>query len=940
MKGTKRYIFFLMVCALSVFGSSSQLFAQDKTTSVEGVVVDADTGEKLPFVQIYFIKSSSDGSLATQYGTTSDIDGNFSISNPVGYTTINFQMIGFKTEMYTLRAGQQRKNVKIKLKPDVYGLQDIVVTPKHQKQKYKRKGNPAVELIKNVIARKDSFQIRTSDYYTADTYHRMSFALDNFTPNFNKGIWKSVQFIEKYIDTTGVYPSITLSIRENLGHEYYQRKPHREKQVIERKRFFGLESLLSTQSLENNLQAVFTDVDINDDNMKLLFNRFVSPLSSTLAVSYYQYYIMDTIQMDGDSVIDLAFVPVNSESYSFTGHLYIMNDSTYKLKKYAINIPPHINLNFVSHFSVEHEYKRLENGLWAPDRTSTYCKFYMTNRKRTLYARQTKIYTGFDFEQTIDKEVFTNKIPVDTVKRDSTSISEDFRYWDEHRPEPLSKYEGSVVDLINEAKQNPKFNSLIMLADALSTEYVQTVPSSRYGDSKFDFGPIYNTVSWNKLEGVRLRIGGQTTANLHKQLFFNGYVAFGTSDLKPKYNATLMWSFNKKRYHMYEKLRDYIALSAQYDVEEPGQQVGVVDRDNILMSIPIGIPTDKNMQYVFRTRLHYYKEFRNHLSFRAQFNYEYNEAASAMRYERLSWTDSVNYITTQAFNKYHQNAYHSYELGLELRYTPGSVMSMNRMGVETPFTLEQDAPVISINHWIGYLDDRGMCFDKNGNSIGQGQGFFYNHTQLTAEKRFWFSSFGHLDARLQTGYIWQKVPFTKLYSPQTSTSIFLGKNAFNQMQPMEFMFDAYVALYTTYFFKGWILNRIPGINRLKLRGVVSFSAIYGGLTKKNNPYFSGSEGLYALPNSLDRMRFDENDPTTVIAGATSSPIGKLPYMELTAGLENIFKFVRIDYVRRLTYNDYELPIMVQNQDGEWVHARRKLGAWGRNGVKITVRFAL
>lgn len=136
--------------------------------------------------------------------------------------------------------------------------------------------------------------------------------------------------------------------------------------------------------------------------------------------------------------------------------------------------------------------------------------------------------------------------------------------------------------------------------------------------------------------------------------------------------------------------------------------------------------------------------------------------------------------------------------------------------------------------------------------------------------------------------------------------------------------DVYVGLYATYFFKGWILNRIPGINRLKLRGVVSFAGLYGGLTAKNNPYLEGNVGLYDFPNSAT---FDSNGK--YVSGYVSSPIGKLPYMEITAGLENILKFVRIDYVRRITYNDYLLP------DG--IH-RKKLGAWGRNGVKVTVRF--
>ena len=120
------------------------------------------------------------------------------------------------------------------------------------------------------------------------------------------------------------------------------------------------------------------------------------------------------------------------------------------------------------------------------------------------------------------------------------------------------------------------------------------------------------------------------------------------------------------------------------------------------------------------------------------------------------------------------------------------------------------------------------------------------------------------------------------------------------MRPMEFITDEYVSLYTTYHFNGWILNRIPGINKLRLRGVVSFAGIYGGLSRKNNP--SLSDGLYPFPEG-------------------SSPIGALPYMELTAGFENIFQFLRIDYVRRLTYT-------------------ANTSVWGRNGIKVTVRLTL
>lgn len=901
-------------------------------TSISGIVVDGETGETLPFVQIYFLKSTpNQGMVASEVGTTSDIDGNFTISNTAGYNTLNFQMVGFKTEMLTLRKGSNRTNVKIKMTPDVYGLQDIVVTPKNRKRDYKRKGNPAVELIKNVIAHKDSFCVKTSPQYTAQAYSRMSFALDNIKVNWEKPFWKNFTFVQKYIDSTGVYPSITVSIREHINEEYYQRKPHREKRILQKKRIFGVEDLVSSGSFQENVNAIFKDVEINDNSMNLLFNRFVSPLSSTLAVTFYQYYIMDTIMVDGYPCIDLAFVPVNSQSYGFTGHLYIVNDSTFRLKKYAINVPPEINLNFVSNYSVEHSYKQLENGLWAPDRTTTFAKFYIMNNSRGILARQTKIYTGWDLETPIPKETFSAFTADEVETNDSTAARYGAAAWDTLRPEPLTKYESSVYDLVQEVTSNPKLASAIATVNAVTTEFVATTPARDLDESKFDFGPIYQFVSWNLLEGVRLRVGGTSTARLHPQCFFRGYVAFGTTDLRPKYNGTFIYTFDKHKNQPYDGLRHHIQLSAQYDVEEPGQLTDIIRRDHILMSIPTSKPTLGFDQYVFHAKAEYMKEWRNKFSIKAHFDFMNNEAAGALKYERVNWT--MNADSTWSKTTMNVPSYRDYEGCIEFRYSPGSRVYIDRMGVESPFALEKDAPTIKLMHYVGYLDDRHQG----------GDGFIYNRTEFLFDKRFWFSAFGHLDLRVQTGMIWQKVPFTKLYIPPTSTSIFLAQRAFNLMKPMEFLMDEYVSLYATYYFKGWILNRIPGINKLKLRGVVSVAAIYGGLTKKNNPFLETGTGLYDFPQNAE---FDNNGYW--VSGRTSSPIGKLPYIEITAGFENILKFIRIDYVRRITYNDYELPytvpVQTTDENGDpttkMVQGRRRIPGWGRNGVKITFRLAL
>ncbi len=923
MTTLRRYVLFIFAM---LTGFAVSLVGQEtaQRTSISGTVVDADTGETLPFVQIYFLKSTTNkGMIPSEIGTTSDLDGNFSISNTSGYNTLHFQMLGYKTEMLTLRKGQNRKDVKIKMSPDVYGLQDIVVTPKNRKRDYKRKGNPAVELIKNVIANKEKHCVQTADYYTAKTYSRMSFALDNIKVNWEKPFWKNFTFVKKYIDTTGVYPSVTVSLREHINEEYYQRKPHREKKILQKKRIFGIEDLVSSGSFQENINAIFRDVEINDNSMNLLFNRFVSPLSSTLAVTFYQYYIMDTIMVDGYPCIDLAFVPVNSESYGFTGHLYIVNDSTFRLKRYAINVPPDINLNFVSNYSVEHSYKQLPNGLWAPDRTTTYAKFYILNNKRGMLARQTKIYTDWDLETPIPKQTFSALKADEVETNDSTAQRFGAAAWDTLRPEPLTKYENSVYELVQEATSNQKIASMIAAVNAITTEFIATTPARDMDLSKFDIGPIYQFVSWNMLEGVRVRVGGASTAKLHDQFFFRGYLAFGTKDLRPKYNATFIYTFDKHKNQPYDGIRHHLQLSAQYDVEEPGQLTDVIRRDHILMSIPTSKPTMGFNQYVFHAKLEYMKEWRNKFSIRTSFDFMNNEAAGALKYERVNW--AMNPDSSWNFNTTGIPSYRNYEGCIEFRYSPGSRVYIDRMGIESPFAMDKDAPTVQLTHYVGYLDDR-----PHG-----GNGFIYNRTEAMFDQRFWFSAFGHLDLRVQTGMIWQKVPFTKLYIPNTSTSIFLAQRAFNLMKPMEFLMDQYVALFATYYFKGWILNRIPGLNKLKLRGVVSVAAIYGGLSKKNNPFLETGTGLYEFPQDAT---FDDSGYWT--AGRTTSPIGKLPYIEITAGFENILKFIRIDYVRRITYNDYELPLVIPNSQGEKIPARRRIPAWGRNGVKITFRLAL
>lgn len=371
-------------------------------TRITGSVVDVNTGETLPFVQILFEKSS--------IGTTTDLDGLFSIENSQNLTTLSFRMVGYKTKTLSVKAGKTTE-LFVPMEPEVYALQDVVVKPNKKREHYRRKGNPAVELIKNVIANKDKNRVGRSESYKVESYEKLVMALEPFDYNLDKNnFWRKFQFLKNYLDTIQLEDGVlvidsgrvsidsvsigqdstlvrvdstvitrnqaveqanrttilTISLRETVADEYVQISPRKERKVVKAKRWEGLDELIDNGGISANLQAMFQPMNIFADNINLMLNRFVSPLSSSLAVSFYHYYIMDTVMVGGTQCIDLAFVPVNSESFGFTGHLYIVADSTYALKRYKINVPPHINLNWLNHMSISETFYQLSNGSWLP----------------------------------------------------------------------------------------------------------------------------------------------------------------------------------------------------------------------------------------------------------------------------------------------------------------------------------------------------------------------------------------------------------------------------------------------------------------------------------------------------------------------------------------------------------------------------------------------
>lgn len=843
-----RFIRYIILIALlqavaGIFLSHAQSF-----TSASGIVKDSITGEPLPFVSVYF-----DGSTI---GAMTDDNGTFTLQNNQGYTKLAAASLGYDTKFIDLKPGKKNDNLEVLLKPTAFEISEVVVKPK--REKYTRKDNPAVELIKKVIAHKNDNQIEAKPEYQTEVYEKLSLSLDNFNPNLDKNKFlKKFKFIKNYLDTSEFNgkPILTVSVRENLSDFYYRKSPKAEKTIVRAKRMQGIDKTLDDGGgITSNLEEIFKSINIFDNNIPILLNRFVSPLSSTLATTYYHYYIMDTLDVGGDKCVDLAFVPANSESYGFTGRLYITLDGNYAVKKVLLNTPANINLNWVDKLRIEQEFKQMPDSTWVLDQENTFVNFYVVKGTQQLYAHQLRNYDNYNFNVQNADSVFgllgaLHVLPEATAQPDT--------FWTHNRPIPLKEKEDALKDLLGQLRKVPAFNAIIKTAEILITGYIPTANDKKV--TKFDFGPMNTTFSANHLEGFRMRVGGMTTANLNPYWFASGYLAYGTNDRKIKYNLKLTHSFTKKEYHEGENPVNNLSFIQEYDVYTPGQDFLFTSKDNIFVAWEVGEPVTK-MQYIRKSVLQYEKEWLNGLTWKSWIMNQNNEAAGTLQYIKRD----------ESGNLYHIKDFTTSEIGTQLRFAPGERAYNGRSGKESVFNLSKDAPVFKLSHQLGI---KGVL----------GGDYNYNHTEISAEKRIWLSSFGHIDAQVKAGKVWDKVPFPLLILPNTNQSITIQPEAFHMMNALEFVTDQYVSFNATYYLKGWILNRIPGIKWLRLREVLSFNMIYGGLTDKNNPTLT--PGLFLLPDG-------------------TQPLGSTPYMECSVGLENIFKILRIDYYRRLTYLDH------------------------------------
>jgi len=842
----------------------SFLFTLQSFAQITGKVIDSKTREALDYVNVFY-----DGK---NVGVQTDEDGRFVIKEDSLWKELTISSMGYIEQKIKLKDFGKNKEITIKLVPEGKSLDGVTVSAK--RRRYSRKNNPAVEFMRKVIERKKNSDLRESDYYTYTKYEKMVFSLNEVSDKvFDEGEYKRFAFLKDHVERNPKTDKLTLplTVDEMLSQHFYRKDPKSEKTVIKGESNKGVTELVNTgEIMTTTMKDLFVDVNIYDNECRLLQFPFKSPIADN-AISFYRYYLQDTLYIDNQKVVDVGFLPNNLQDLGFTGHLYVLldPDSTFQVCKVELQVPHRTDVNFVDNMIIEQDYIQLENGSRIPAINDVLVELKLSKWLGRFQVQRLSRISDVTFDE-IPKSLFKH-IKGNTL-REPDATMQDESFWNNYRKVELTQSEGKMDSFLNRLTHVKGFKYVLFGFKALVENFVETGDSIH--PSKIDIGPVNTIFSYNHYDGMRFRASALTTAHLNKHLFANGYVAYGTQNHNVYGKTQLTYSFNKKAYLPREFPQNNLSVYWLDDIFSPYDKYVPTDKDNMFTVLKTTTVDQYNHTREFH--LDYTREYESGWKLNGQFTRTRNHAIDKLFYQPL---DGVG-VPTNDPSKWIQGITTT-EFKAGVTFEPG-VTYMNTK--QRRIKVNKDAPILSLSHTAGV----------NGFLGGQ---YNYNLTEAGFYKRVWLGSWGKMDFDFKAGAQWDKVPFPLLIHPATNTSYIIEDYTFYLISNLEFLNDRYASLLYEWDINGKIFNRIPLLKHLKWREVLGFNILWGTLTDKNNPAksnYSDPDLFYFPGHFMPDGSYEQN---------TVNMDSHKPYIEWRVGIHNIFKLIEIDYVRRINYKN-------------------------------------
>ena len=824
-----------LILSLLFFLSFITSFAEN---TIKGIVRDAATQKPLQSVSIYFKGGK---------GVISAADGSYSLINYSSKKAVlNFSYVGYKTVSKTVLPNT---DATIELALEVAEGTKVTVKTK-KRSKYSNKNNPAVELIRRVIASKDKNKTSSYDHVQYEQYEKMELSLTNKPEKLmNNRLFKNYRFILENQDTGKLEGKALLPVflEETVSQKYYRKNPEKTKTYVLGNKRVNFGDYVDNNGISSYLNRLYENVNVYENNISLLSNQFLSPIAD-MAPTFYRFYIRDTVEKEGVKLIRLSFSPKNPNDLLFKGTIFVTLDGNYSVQKINMSISKHANLNWVRQLVIDQDFEKGPDGRFHVTMSKTMAEFALTKgASGGIMGERTVSFKNFTINQPANDSIYKGDAVVQVNNLTNTTDS----FWIQHRSPQLSETESKVYTNIDSLQNMRSYKRFMDMATLVLAGYKSAGP--------YEIGPVSTFYSFNPVEGFRLRLGGRSTPKFSKSIYFENYVAYGFKDEKLKYFLSGTYSFNHKSIYSYPL--NYLKLSFQHDTKIPGQEFQFVSEDNFLLSFKRGNNDKWLYNNIFKAE--YVREFAKNFSYTLGFKNWKQTPAGSIVYVKEKGTVQTNVpdVTTS-------------ELSAEFRWAPHEQFYQGKV-YRTP--IFNKYPIFKLKYVAGI---KGLM---NGE-------YNYQNINLNIQKRFYLSQLGYTDMSAEGGYTFGKVPFSLLTIHRANQTYSYQLNSYNMMNFMEFVSDRYAAVNVDHYFNGFFFNKIPLLKKLKLREVVSAKVLWGGVRDENNP---------AINNDLFKFPVDAKTG----APATYS-LGNTPYVEVSAAIANIFKIARVDLVKRLTYTNH------------------------------------
>ncbi|MBB6276468.1 DUF5686 family protein [Porphyromonas circumdentaria] len=822
---------------------------------VRGRAIDSISGEPLVGASIFLTKHRDIGAVA-------DLDGNFKLTIPAYYAknlrqTLSASMVGYRTGTIRLEQTKVKNGYYWQFNLRGAELQTVVVSPK--KKRYRKKGNPAVAIMERAIANKEKNRVESQKNFSYQVYRRQIIGLtDSLHKPFSSLFGIDKKRWESWSDSSGfaglkVRPfSIRErhSVRANIGGV-------EQDELIIGRRYQGIEEAIEGPQIMLNLEELMPEINLYNNDLGLFLNSFPGPMSSLFSTSFYKYYLLDTVMLNDRPSFQIGVVPFSIHSIGFKGTLWI-DTASYALAKAHLELPKEANVDWVQGCYLTAEYAPHVLGsdtLWLPKRQDLHTLLSPT----PLIKQNAEFYQSFVYTHYKRGEEALDSLALDPRKALSSEVRKEIdkprrtSFGIVTRPEPLPPLGEGTLAMMEYVHKDPIYLTLAKGAQLLSRGFLG-LPLNRLKREDYyaELGPLESVIAWNTLEGVRLRLGGVTSARLSPHFFGQGYVGYGLGDERWKYYARLIYTPVEKDTHENEYPRKNIALTVQNDLFVPGYEEEALYKD--------GLGT---LLGTMNIRERYYEQSAS-LSFLADLSKTWGISLWGNVYRRTSAGDLHYYRINHEGDRIEVPSLQRTTIGASVTFTPGKEPIDNRRPKQA-MNFKRFHPTISLR--ATYLPDGVLGNNGHKGAVALS---FYN--------RFYLSLFGYVDASVLGGLSLGKVDEADFYTPGINASWVLSRKNFQLMRPLEFVADKYLEFNFFYRMRGLVLNRIPLINRLGLREVFSLHGYWGDVSRERTKH---REGEFVYP-------------------ITVSPMHNHLYLEGSAGVEGIFNIFAVHYFHRFT----------------------------------------